>query len=108
MALTITVSTTHCLNNQRKYHGHLINDFAEKAQLIVKSWKLQNHITWRDKGAKSAIDNIINPEVGKHSCRMWENRRVNISAHIMIVITCEKIYIMLLAKKIYIYNVERN
>ncbi|XP_050706159.1 uncharacterized protein LOC126991439 [Eriocheir sinensis] len=72
-------------------NGHMLLEFAESANLKIKNWELEDPITWRDRGAASAIDYIMASEaVEKSKCRIWKEEEVDISDHIMIGVTCGK------------------
>ena len=80
------------LNSDRvNGNGKMILDFVEQTRMKMKNWELEDPITWRDRGAESAIDYIIiNDKVEKYGCGIWKNEQVDISDHILIGITCGK------------------
>ena len=78
------------LNNERtNINGTMILEFAENRDMKIKNWELENTITWRDRGAESAIDYIpVNNEVRKKKCTIWKNEELDISDHVLIGLTC--------------------
>lgn len=80
------------LNNERlNVNGQMLLNFEEETQMKVMNWQLENPITWRDRGTKSAIDyKMINERVLKNWCKVWKNEDADISDHLVIDIKCGK------------------
>ena len=52
-------------------NGQMILEFVEDMELRIKSWELEDLVTWRDRRSESAIDYVlVNDQVEKQGCRI--------------------------------------
>ena len=52
-------------------NGQMILEFVEDMELRIKSWELEDLVTWRDRRSEPAIDYVlVNDQVEKQGCRI--------------------------------------